>query len=473
MTTVETPEGLIEALRLAVLSGSSDRIRECVRFLQKLPTVEVAHALSALPEEALLALLPYFTEEQQGLIVSDLPRDKQLAVFKGMGAARFARIFVQMDPAERVDFFQALSAEDQALLLPYLPWQVRQEVLELSKYPEETAGGSMTTNFATVSPEMTVQEAIDHLRRSAPRKMIYYIYVVDADQRLLGVVTLRQLVLADLDQRIADLMLRDIVAVRVDEDREQVARLVDEYDLLAIPVVNQAGQLVGIVTHEQVIDILREEQSEDVEKIMGIMPEEEEEPTETFYIGVPFWTHLRKRLPWLLLLAFLQLLTAGLLARFERVLASVTALVFFMPLIAGMGGNSASQASASVIRALALREVTPRLWWRVLLRELGLGFLLGLIVAMAVFVELVVVAWWVGESFPVGGVLRVVVMALLLQTTISTGLGAGLPLLLDVVGVDPAVASSPLLATLLDVIGIVIYFGLASVLLFSEWGGLG
>ncbi len=471
MTTVETPEVLVDALKEAVQSGVRERIEECVRLLQKLPTVEVAHLLGRLSDEALARILPYFTEEQQGLIVADLPREKQLAVLERVGPAHFARIFTQMDPAERVDLFQALSAEQQALLLPYLPWQVRQEVLELSKYPEETAGGNMTTNFATVSPKMTVQEALEHLRRSAPRKMIYYIYVVDEDQRLLGVVTLRQLVLADPNQRIADLMIRDIVAVRVDEDREQVARLVDEYDLLAIPVVNQEGQLVGIVTHEQVIDILREEQSEDVEKIMGILPEEEEEPTETFYIGVSFWTHLRKRLPWLLLLAFLQLMTAGLLARFEQVLASVTALVFFMPLIAGMGGNSASQASASVIRALALREVTPRLWWRVLLRELGLGFLLGLIVAVAVFVELVVVHWWVGELFPVGAVLRVVVMALLLQTTISTGLGAGLPLLLDTLGIDPAVASSPLLATLLDVIGIVVYFGLASVLLLSDWSG--
>lgn len=435
---------------------------------EKHPPPELARRLEQLPEAEMLQVFQQFPLSLQGEVLSELPREKQVWIFRHMHLRDFARIFAHMDSAERVDLYQSLSPEEQAQLLPFLPPEVRREILSLSLYPPETAGGIMGTDFATVPEHLTVQEAIEYLRKHAPRKMIYYVYVTDENARLRGVVTLRELLLANPSRRISEIMKKDnLITASVLEDKEEVARKVDEYDLFAIPVVNEQNQIVGVVTHDQVIDVLREEQTEDVEKMVGIVPDED---FEHLYRGVPLYRHLQKRLPWLLILAILNIFTAYVLTHYLDQISAQQLLVLFMPLIAGMGGNSASQASTTIIRALALREILPRDWKRVLVQELGTGILLAGVIALAGALEVVFVMALAGYSWnqwEVIQLLKTVAVALWLQVSIATILGASLPLILYALKLDPAVASSPLLATILDVSGLMIFFTVASWFWFS------
>ncbi len=433
--------------------------------LSTLPPHDIASAIAELPVEEIILILKSLPSETSGAILAELPRDVQMEIFRAMNTGEFASIYVNMPPEERIDFYQSLSSEEQARLIPFLPIKVREETIRLSKYSEETAGGIMTTNFAIVKPDMTVQQAIDYLREHAPRKMVYYIYVTDEDERLIGVITLRDLLLSPPDKKIRDIMYSGrIIKAYLNEDREEAVRKIDEYDLIAIPVVNDQDQLVGIITYEQALDTLREEQTEDVEKIMGIFPEEA--PREQLYKNIPLLVHIRKRLPWLVLLAILNLLSAYVLSAFRDVIATETYLIFFLPLIGSIGGNSASQTSATIIRALALKELDISKWWLVVVKELGIGALLGVCLSLIAALEVYVVLYFSGGlEYKFGYIIQVVAIAALVQVVIATGLGASLPLILEWLGIDPAVASSPLLATMLDITGITVYFLIAMMVL--------
>jgi magnesium transporter len=319
----------------------------------------------------------------------------------------------------------------------------------------------MSPRYARVRPDMTVEEAILYMRRQASQNLetIYYGYVLDRDQ-LLGVVSFRDLFQARGAATVRDIMHTDLVTVREDMDQEAVGVIMARYDLVAVPVVDEAGRMKGIVTIDDIVDVVNEEATEDVQKFGGM------EALEAPYLQTRFVEMIKKRVIWLIVLFFGEMLTASAMGNYEDDISRAVVLAVFIPLIISSGGNSGSQASTLIIRAMALGEVKLRDWWRILRRELGAGLCMGLILAIIGGARIAV---WeqlfdsYGEHY-----LRVaatVALSLVGVVTWGTLSGSMLPFILRRVGLDPASASAPLVATLVDVSGLIIYFTLAQVLL--------
>ncbi|HEY7685707.1 MAG TPA: magnesium transporter [Gemmatimonadales bacterium] len=366
-----------------------------------------------------------------------------------------------LPPDDAADLIQEAPGEERERLFELLDETTRQEVRALLAHAEDDAGGLMNPRFARIRSEMTVGEAIRYLRRqSAQVETIYYAYVLDAEQRLRGVVSFRQLFLAPEDTRVQNVMRTDLVTVPEHMDQELIARLFQHHNLLALPVVDDTTRMVGIITFDDIADAIREEATEDIQKIGGV------EALEAPYLSIAFGRLLKKRAGWLAVLFLGEMLTTTAMAYFEQEIAAAVVLALFVPLIISSGGNSGSQATTLVIRAMALGEVRLRDWWRVLRREVGAGAGLGVILGTIGLLRILV---WQA----VGGVygahyLRIgVTVALSLVGVVLWGSMAGsmLPFLLRRAGFDPASASAPLVATLVDVTGLVIYFTIASVLL--------
>jgi magnesium transporter len=372
-----------------------------------------------------------------------------------------------LPPDDAVDVVQEVEADERAPLLSLLDEATRKEVNALLAYAEDEAGGLMSSRFARVRPDMTVDAAISYLRRQAVSSIepetIYYVYVLDAAQRLQGVISFRDLFSAPNGKVVKEFMNTDVVAVPDDMDQEAVARLFAEHDLLAMPVVDANGVLKGIVTVDDIVDVVEEEATEDAQKYGGM--EALDEP----YLRIGFVPLVRKRVGWLILLFFAQLVTATVLSGYLGILEQAAVLAMFMPLIISSGGNSGSQASTLVIRAMAVGEVRLRDWWRVARRELGAGMalggilgVLGLVVIMLANVAGIEFQGFTGSS---GALSLMIALSLLGVAIFGTMVGSMLPFLLSKAGLDPASASAPLVSTISDVTGILIYFSLATALL--------
>jgi magnesium transporter len=372
-----------------------------------------------------------------------------------------------LPPDDAADVVQEVEPDSRLPLLNLLDEATRKEVTALLAYAEDEAGGLMSSRFARVRPDMTVDAAISYLRRQAVSSIepetIYYVYVLDAAQRLQGVISFRDLFSAPSGKVVHEFMNKDVVAVPDDMDQEAVARLFAEHDLLAMPVVDANGVLKGIVTVDDIVDVVEEEATEDAQKYGGMAALDEP------YLRIGFFPLVRKRVGWLVLLFFAQLVTATVLSGYLGILEQAAVLAMFMPLIISSGGNSGSQASTLVIRAMAVGEVRLRDWWRVARRELGAGLALGGILGV-LGLGVILLAGVVGipfEGFTGGsGALSLMIALSLLGVAIfGTMLGSMLPFLLSRAGLDPASASAPLVSTISDVTGILIYFSLATALL--------
>ena len=379
------------------------------------------------------------------------------------------RIWMRLlEPDDAADVVQAADEEARPTLLALLDDATRREVTALLAYEEDEAGGLMSSRFARLRPEMTVDEAISYLRRQALGKIevetLYYIYVLDHAQRLLGILSLRELFGSPGNRLVRDVMNTEFIAVPEDMDQEAVARLFAEYDVVALPVISEDGRMVGIVTVDDIVDVVQEETTEDIQKYGGM--EALEEP----YLRIGFVDLMRKRAPWLSVLFIGEMFTTFAMSRFEGQIAEAAFLASFVPLIISSGGNSGSQASTLVIRALTLGEVKLRDWWRVIRREFFAGALLGgLLGALGV---LRVGIWQLirpydfnSEAVPglgTAGMGATVFVSLMGVVMFGTLAGSTLPLLLQRLKADPASASAPFVATLVDVMGVLIYFAAAA-----------
>jgi magnesium transporter len=338
----------------------------------------------------------------------------------------------------------------------------RAEVAALLAYAEDEAGGLMSPRYVRLRPDMSVDEAIAYLRRAARERVetIYYIYVVDTDHRLVGVVSFRELFAARPESRVRDVMHREVISVRADLDQEAVAHVIAESKLMAVPVLDEQGRIKGIVTVDDIVDVVREEATEDIQKIGGT------QALDAPYLQVGILEMVRKRAAWLVVLFVGELLTASAMAFYEDRIARALVLALFIPLIISSGGNAGSQATTLVIRAMGMDEVRLRDWWRVFRRELLVGCALGLI--LGVIGLLRVVLWparhtLYGEHFVlIGAAVAISVVGVVLWGSLA---GSMLPFLLRRLGFDPASASAPFVATLVDVTGLVIYFSVATMLL--------
>ncbi len=368
-----------------------------------------------------------------------------------------------LPPDDAADLVQAATPEEREALLALLDETTRREVTALLAYAEDEAGGLMNPRFARVRPDATADEAISYLRRQARDRgaeAIYYAYVLDEEQRLLGVASFRDLFSAPPDRRVREVMRTDLVSVTDDMDQEAVSRVFAESDLPAIPVVDAHGHMKGIVTVDDIVDVVEEEATEDIQKFGGV------EALGAPYLEMGFADMVRKRAGWLAALFVGEMLTATAMAFFEDEIARAVVLAVFLPLIISSGGNSGSQASTLVIRAMALGEVRLRDWWRVAGREVLTGVALGCILAAIGFIRIVVwqqIGHVYGQHYV--RVALTVSLSLVGVVTFGTIAGSMLPFLLRRLGLDPASASAPFVATLVDVTGLVIYFVMASVIL--------
>jgi magnesium transporter len=367
-----------------------------------------------------------------------------------------------LPPDDAADLVQKAGDERREALLALLDEPTRREVMALLAYAEDDAGGLMNPRFARVRADVGVDEAISYVRKQAREHLenVYYVYVSDAEQRLVGVVSLRELFAAASDRKVRDIMSTSLITARSDMDQEELSRLFAAHDLQAIPVVDGQGRMQGIVTVDDIVDVIQEEATEDIQKIGGT------QALEAPYLQVGYSSMLRKRVVWLAVLFVGELLTATAMSRFENEIAKAVVLSVFIPLIISSGGNSGSQASTLVIRAMALGELTLADWWRVVHREvvqgMSIGSILGVIGLMRVFV-------WeaIFHSYAPHTVNLAITVAASVTGVVTFGTLAGsmLPFLLRRAGLDPASASAPFVATLVDVTGIVIYFTIASIML--------
>lgn len=436
---------------------------QLVALLCDAPIIEVAEFLAQQPPQKFLALLRRLPQELQGAIFADFEEEQQLALYQALNKKDFAGIFSHIPSHQRAEFYQQLRDKEQVQLLPYLSKKTREDVITLSSYPPETAGGIMSTDFATVIEDMTVKQAIQKLREDSPsKKMIYYIYVVDKNMQLLGFVSLKDLIMAAPDEKVASVLHENFVYAEVNDDRESVAQQVEKYDLVAIPILNEEKQLVGIVRYDDAMDVIRAEETEDMEKFMGIVSNEETSD----YLKSSSFQHFKKRVIWIVGLFIASILSEVIIHKHEALLGRLTVLALYLPMIAGAGGNAGSQAATVVIRAISLGQVTLRNWLGVILKEAKVAFLLAFCLFFLAFLKVMILSGNVVlENHNAYRLAFAIALSLSLQVITSTVLGAALPLIAKYFNGDPAVAASPAITTLVDITGMAIYFAIAVALL--------
>lgn len=433
-----------------------------------------SETLETLDANELLVAWPVLSSEDRWRAFGLLPRTEAEDLFLALPTRDQAELLLALPSAERRSWIRLLPPDDAADLIQHVPQEEREALLALLDdatrsqvsgllaYAEDAAGGLMNPHYARLRPEMTVTEAIAYLRKYAAehRDTTYYAYVLDEQQKLLGVLSFRELFAAAPNQKVAECMQTDLITVREDQDQEAVSRLFAQHHFLALPVVDDQGRMKGVVTIDDIVDVVQEEATEDIQKIGG------SEALDLPYFATDFATLVRKRGMWLTALFLGEMLTATALGYFEEEIARAVVLALFLPLIISSGGNSGSQASTLIIRAMALGEIRLRDWWRVIRRELLSGLALGSLLGA---IGVVRIALWqfgfglYGEHWE--WVALTVGLALAGVVTWGTIVGSMLPFVLRRLGFDPASASAPFVATLVDVTGLIIYFTVASIIL--------
>lgn len=445
-------ETILEALR----SLSPERILAISReahpgdvavAFERLEDLERRDILAHLPAGALTAWVDY-------LPVTDI--EKRLAT---LTPPEQRAVLEALSDDELVDLLQGIEEEDRPRYIELLGEHKRQISADLMRYPEETAGGRMTKAIATIRENLTVREALAQLAGIQDEaELLSRIYVVDAERRILGKVRLRDLAFNPRSTAIRDLMDSDQISVPAMADQEEAAQMIARYDLMALPVVDEEGRLLGVITHDDALEILEEESTEDMERISGIGGQ-----SEHAYLQTSAVTHFKRRFGWILALAFLALASGFILHAFESVLTSYYILALYLPMVVAAGGNTGAQSATMVIRAMSLGELDTREFWRVIWKEGRVGIMLGSLLGLLVALQ---INFLLPPGFDTGPVTvmqiaLVVGISLMAQVLTSTLIGAGLPLLAKKVNLDPAVVASPAITTLVDMSGSVIYFGLA------------
>lgn len=452
---------LVPELREMLAAGDSETLR---KFSESGHPAVIAELISALPSEDAWTVLQYADTPLRSEIFSHLDEDLQVEIVNGLKRQEIARLMSDMAPDDRTDLFKQLPENMKELVLPALAQAEREDIRRLSAYREGTAGAVMTSDYATLSPQLTASQAIERLREVAPDKeTIYYAYVVDDNRKLLGFVSLKDLIVARRETRIGDIMHGEVIFARVEDDQEDAARKIQKYDLIALPVLNGGDALAGIITHDDAMDIITQEQTEDMEKFMAIGGTHED----AVYMKTSVWGHFRNRYPWVIALAILGMVSGFIVQSFEGLLMQFTVLAAFMPMLADTGGNTGSQSATLVVRALALKEVSTKDIFRILAREFRVSILLALLLGVIAFGRVFFFGGGssIPDSFSLARIAFAISLALALQVVTSTLVGALLPLGAAKMKWDPAVVASPALTTIVDITGLLIYFTTAKLLL--------
>ena len=435
-----------EALRAALADGATPDLAA----LRAAPPNELAEALGELSPTELGLVFTRLGDEALAELIAELDPFDAARLLGKLSRAQAADVLEEMDPDDAADVVEELVPQEAEAILVEMEREEAEDVRDLLAYPPESAAGIMTPEFVALSPDLTADQALVALRRVAEEaETIYYAYVVEpGTDRLLGVLSLRNLVLSRPSTPIRELMVTDVAKVRADADQETAARLLDQRNLIALPVVDDRDRLLGIITADDAADVLLEEAGEDIERLGGSQPLEEP------YMHASVLHLFRKRIIWLLVLFVAEAYTGSVLRFFEDTLSEQISLAFFIPLLIGTGGNTGSQTVTTLVRAMAVGEVAFKDLFRVLRREVAVGLLLGIVMGLATYIR----SWTLGVGLEVGPVVAVTALCVVIWAAV---VAAVLPLILRQLRVDPAVVSAPFISTLVDGTGLIIYFTIA------------
>mgnify|MGYP002630256043 CR=1 FL=1 len=420
-----------------------------IELFNELHAEDVADLIEGAGAELGPELLATLDAERAAEVLECIQPELQASLIHGLGSKRAAPIVAEMSSDDRADMVGDLPQPLADALLDHMDPEAAEEVRRLVAYEDDTVGSVMATDLLEATLDMSVGQVIERVRMFGEEsETVYYVYVVTSTGKLVGVVSLRELILARPDQSIADIMRNDVISVQVTGDQEEAARIIEHYDLIAVPVVDVGGTLLGLVTVDDVMDVLQEEATEDMHRMAAV------QPIDTSYFHTTFWHFVRKRAPWLVALFIGEMFTSDALGQFEDLIQHTAILVIFLPLIISSGGNSGSQSASIVIRALALGEVSLKQAWKVVRRELGMGLVLGAMLSVIGVARALI--WGDGADIAI-----IVGATLICVVTLGTLLGAIMPILLQRLGMDPAVSSTPFIASLSDLLGILTYFTIA------------
>ncbi|HLV68473.1 MAG TPA: magnesium transporter [Polyangiaceae bacterium] len=412
---------------------------------------DLAELLSELEDEEIRERWTRLDPRQRVAVFEYLDQDARERLAAMIPKERLAELLEHMCSDDRAAFLRHLPEALRTELITLLSPREQRDVLGLMRFPEESAGALMSTEYAALDADLGAAAAVDELRRSAPsRETIYTVYVVDRERRLLGTVSLLKLVTADPDERVRDLMSPGGISIPALAEQEEVARVIAKYDLTAVPIVDERGRLLGIVTHDDALDLVMRIRDEAAALASGIEPD----PVDTPYSRTSIRLLFKRRVSWLLGLMLLALVSATVVSFFRDTLTAVVALAFFIPVVTGTGGNTGTQSATLIIRALGTEDVSPSDWARVFAKELVVGAVLG--AALAVTIAVIGLAW--PSARGVAPIVGATMVALVLWANL---VGALLPILLRRMGIDPAIAGAPLVSTVVDATGLIIYLGVA------------
>jgi magnesium transporter len=438
----------------ALLKEDPDQVRE---LLDEIHPEDLADLVGDLDPDEAGALLARMPAEDAAPIFERLDEQEQEDLVEQMPPQSVVQIASEMAADDRADFFSALPPAMGETLFQQLERvdpEAAQEVRDIEQWPESSAGHLMTTDYVAVSPRIRVEEALELVRQRGREReqFVYVVYVVDQGM-LAGTVSLRELLIADPMQGIAEVMRLNVISVPPSMDQEDTARRMAKYDLNAMPVVAEDGKLLGVITIDDIIDVLVQEQTEDVQKIGAV------EPLDLPYFQTSFVTFIKKRAGWLIILFVEEFFTQTALRFYDPVMEAVKGALLYVPLLISAGGNSGSQSSTLVIRGLALGEIKMKDWWRILFRELFMGVLLGVMIAAIAMGRVLM--------YPDQTLRFAITVGITVMFIIITGctVGAMLPLVLKRFGVDPATSSTPFIASLVDTLGVLIYAHVAMIVM--------
>lgn len=419
---------------------------------------DIAAVFENLQDEKMPILFRILPKELAAETFVEMDDETQEFLIHGFSDSELKEVVDELFVDDAVDLIEEMPANVVKRILRQADKDMRKQINELLKYPEDSAGSIMTTEFIVLRPDMTAEMAIKRIRRTGvDKETIYTCYVTDANNKLIGITTVKDLLLADDDELVKSIMEENVISVTTLADQEQVAQMFSNYNFLALPVVDNENRLVGIVTIDDAIDVIQEEATEDIEKMAAVLPSDKP------YMKTSVFGLYKKRAPWLLILMLSATFTSAIISSFEAVLANVLILSSFIPMITGSGGNAGSQASVSVIRALSLGEIHFRSIFLVLWKEFRVSILCGITLAAANFVKLLL--------FDLNGQENAFMIALVISLTLvgtiimAKLVGSSLPLLASKVGFDPAVMANPLISTVCDSLSLLIYFGVAKLIL--------
>lgn len=438
---------------LTTVRDALDRgaIQDAIAVLEQLRPPDQAEVFEELDTDDQAALLPRLEPDDSANILEELEDEDAADVAEQIDPTSLARILDEMEPDEAADLLGDLDPDHARLALAQM--EEADDVRPLLIHSDDSAGGLMTSEFLVLRQRMTVQDAIQALREWSPSEdFAYYLYVVDRDNVLRGVVSLRKLITADPRALLQDIMDTDLITVKAGTDQEEVARIMSKYDLLALPVVNDAGHMLGVITYDDVVDVIEEEASEDILHLGGVLDEESA-------VG-PVRTSVRRRLPWLYVNLVTAFLAAGVISLFKGTIERVAILAAFQAIVAGQGGNAGTQALTVMVRSLALGEINLRDTWRALVKEVAVGLINGL--AVGAVVGLIV---FILQGDPLLGL---IISLAMVGNLIAAGIaGTLVPITLRRFKVDPALGSGVIVTTVTDVCGFGLFLGLATV--FIQW----